>query len=94
MERPIFKPIGTPEEELDTPILVVDLDKLAHNIETMHSFFRRNETKLRPHISAHGSPTIAHMQLAAGGTAGGITVSTLGQAEVFTSNGFNDVLLK
>ena len=28
MERPIFKPVGTPVEQLDTPALVVDLEAL------------------------------------------------------------------
>ena len=93
MERPIFKPIGTPEEELDTPALVVDLGKLDRNIETMASFFRDRKAKLRPRITAHGSPAVAHMQLAAGGTVGGVTVTTLGQAEVFAANGFADVFI-
>ena len=93
MERPIFKPIGTPEVELDTPALVVDLARLHQNIETMHSFFRGRATKLRPHVGAHGSPAIAHMQTAAGGTVGGITTATLGQAEVFAANGFADIFV-
>lgn len=93
MERPIFKPIGTPEEELDTPALVVDLGKLDQNIETMHAFFRERDAKLRPSVAAHGSPAIAHMQLAAGGTVGGITAATLGQAEVFAANGLTDILV-
>ena len=94
MERPIFKPIGTPEEELDTPILVVDTALLERNIETVHSHFRDLDTaRLRPHVAAHGSPAIAHMQLGAGGTVGGISVSTLGQAEAFVESGFDDISL-
>ena len=94
MERPIFKPIGTPEEELDTPILVVDAARLERNIETVHAHFRDLDTaRLRPHAAAHGSPAIAHMQLNAGGTVGGVSVSTLGQAEVFAESGFGDISL-
>ena len=93
MERPIFKPLGTPVEELDTPALVVDLAVLGQNIETMHSFFRDREAKLRPHVASHRSPAIAHMQLAAGGTVGGVSVTTVGQAEVFCENGISDVLV-
>ena len=40
MERPIFKPVGTPVAQLDTPALVVDLPILERNIDTLHSFFR------------------------------------------------------
>ena len=93
MERPIFKPVGTPVEELDTPTLVVDLVGLENNIEAMHSFFRGRAAKLRPHIESHRCPAIAHKQLAAGGTVGGICVTTVGQAEVFAQSGFADIFV-
>jgi D-serine deaminase-like pyridoxal phosphate-dependent protein len=93
MERPIFKPVGTPVQQLDTPALVVDLAILERNIETLHAFFRQREAKVRPYIEAHRCPAIAHKQLAAGGTVGGICVSTIGQAEVFTAHGFSDVFI-
>ena len=92
-ERPIFKPLGSPVEQLDTPALVVDLTLLEHNIETVHSFFRKGNAKLRPHVEAHRCPAIAHKQLAAGGTVGGICVTTVGQAEVFSSGGFTDIFV-
>ena len=93
MERPIFKPVGTPVEELDTPSLVVDLSVLEQNIETMHSFFRDKDVKLRPHMDGHRCPPIGRMQLQAGGTAGGICVTTLGEAEVFAEAGFDDIFV-
>lgn len=93
MERPVFQPIGTPVEELDTPALIVDLDVMGRNIETLHSFFHQAEAKVRPHVSCHQCPNIARLQLAAGGTVGGIAVTTVGEAEVFSNAGFNDILL-
>lgn len=93
MERPVFQPIGTPVGELDTPALVVDLDVMERNIETLHSFFRQAPAKVRPHVSCHQCPNIARLQLAGGGTAGGITVATVGEAEVFSNAVFNDVLV-
>ena len=93
MERPVFKPIGTSAEQLDTPVLVVDLDILDRNIETVHSFFRGVEARVRPHVEPHRCPAIAHRQLAAGGTVGGISVTTVGEAEVFVQHGFNDVFV-
>ena len=93
MERPIFKAVGTPVEELDTPALVVDLTILEENIKTLHGFFRQCEAKARPHIAAHRCPAIAHKQLAAGGTVGGICVATVGQAEVFAEHGFTDIFV-
>ena len=93
MERPIFKPLGTPVKELDTPALVIDLAVLERNIETLHAFFREGETKVRPHVESHRCPEIARLQLAAGGTAGGICTTTVGEAEVFAEHGFTDLLV-
>jgi D-serine deaminase-like pyridoxal phosphate-dependent protein len=93
MERPIFKPVGTPTAQLDTPALVVDLAVLERNLDTLHSFFLGHDAKVRPHVEAHRCPAIAHKQQAAGGTVGGICVGTVGQAEVFTEHGFTDVLV-
>ena len=93
MERPILKPIGTPAEELDTPALVVDLDILETNISEFHSHFEDSGQRLRPHLQSHLSPAIAHMQLRAPGTVGGVAVSTLGQAEIFAQRGFDDILI-
>jgi D-serine deaminase-like pyridoxal phosphate-dependent protein len=93
MERPIFKPVDTPVEQLDTPALVVDLAILERNIDTLHTFFRQREAKVRPHVESHRCPAVAHKQLAAGGTVGGICVSTVGQAEVFVEHGFTDILV-
>lgn len=93
MERPIFKPIGTPVVDLDTPALVIDLDQLAHNLSTVHTFFQGCKTQLRPVASAHGCPVLAHQQIAAGGTVGGIAVNTLGEAEVFAAHGIHDIVV-
>ncbi len=93
MERPAFQPIGTPVEDLDTPALVVDLEVMGQNIDTLHSYFRQSGTKVRPHVSCHQCPNIARLQMAAGGTAGGIAVTTVGEAEVFGNAGFDDILV-
>ena len=93
MERPIFKPIGTPTEQLDTPSLIVDVDALEHNIATVAGFFESSAAKLRPQVESHRTPAIAHKQLAGGGHVGGIAVSSIGQAEVFVPNGFTDVFV-
>ena len=48
MERPVYQPLGTPLEQLDTPAMVVDLAVMERNIETLHSFFRTSSAKARP----------------------------------------------
>ena len=93
MERPIFKSIGTPVEELDTPALVVDLSVLEQNIQRVHSFFQQMESKVRPHMGSHRSPAIAHKQLQVEGTVGGVCVTSVGQAEVFAQNGIDDIFV-
>ena len=93
MERPVIQPIGTSMERLDTPALVVDLDTMERNIEVVHSFFRAAPTKLRPHVSEHKCPAIAQKQMDAGWTVGGISVSRIGEAEVFADAGYTDLLV-
>lgn len=74
MERPIFQPVGTPVESLDTPALVVDLDVMEANINTVHDTFRQllpdgetpeTNSYVRPNVSCHGCPEIALSQLSA-----------------------------
>ncbi len=48
MERPIFQPVGTPVEELDTPALVIDLDVMDRNIRTFQGYFAATAAKARP----------------------------------------------
>ena len=90
MERPIFQPIGSPAEELDTPALVVDLGTMEQNITVLHSAVAGSgdgpgagRVRVRPHVSCHGCPEIAQFQLAAAGSSGGVAVSSLAEAEAF-----------
>ena len=94
MERPIFQPVGTPSEELDTPALVVDLGVMEQNIAVLHHAVSGSDgesgggqVRIRPHVSCHGCPDIARLQLAAEGNAGGVAVSSLGEAEAFAAAG-------
>ena len=93
MERPVFQPVGTPVYDIDTPALVVDLVAMELNIEVMHSYFRQASAKLRPHVASHQCPQIAHRQMDAGGTVGGVSVTTVGEAEVFSESGINNILV-
>jgi D-serine deaminase-like pyridoxal phosphate-dependent protein len=77
--------------DLDTPALIVDLDILERNIETMAEHARAGGKALRPHIKTHKCPDIALIQETAG--AQGITVAKLGEAEVFAENGFGDIFI-
>ncbi len=78
-------------ENVSTPALVIDYNKLVKNIETMANFAKENKVYLRPHVKTHKCPKIGQMQLEAG--ANGICVATIGEAEVFADNGFDDILI-
>jgi D-serine deaminase-like pyridoxal phosphate-dependent protein len=94
MERPIIQPVGTPAEELDTPALVVDLRVMEQNIAVLHDAVGGSadgRVKVRPHVSCHGCPDIAQIQMAAQNSAGGVAVSSLGEAEAF-AGGEDDTL--
>jgi len=83
--------IGKHITELDTPSLLVDLDKLKKNIKEMSDFAAENKLKLRPHIKTHKSIKLAQMQLDAG--AGGITCAKISEAEVMAAAGIKDILI-
>ena len=76
---------------LDTPALVLDLDKMEANIKEMADIARDAGVKLRPHIKTHKSPYIAKLQLESG--ASGITVAKLGEAEVMVDAGITNICI-
>jgi len=76
--------------DLATPCLLLDRVKLARNIEIMATAVRRHGVALRPHMKTAKSAAVA--RLATAGQAGGITVSTLAEAEYFVREGFRDIL--
>ena len=78
-------------DEVSTPALVIDYDKLKFNIDKMNKFAIDNKINLRPHVKTHKCPEIARMQVKAG--AKGICVAKVGEAEVFVNNGFDDILI-
>ena len=83
--------IGMHKTELDTPALLIDLDKMETNIATMANYFSTVNTDLRPHVKTHKTPIIAHKQIAAGAI--GVTCAKLGEAEAVIHAGIRDVLI-
>lgn len=83
--------VGQRIEELSTPCLLVDLDRLEANIRKWGEMARRNGVALRPHVKTHKTPEIAHMQLEAGSP--GITVAKVSEAEVFAAGGIRDLFI-
>jgi D-serine deaminase-like pyridoxal phosphate-dependent protein len=78
-------------KDIDTPDILVDLDILQRNIDRMAAAVRAKGLSLRPHAKTHKIPEIAARQLAAG--ASGLTVATIGEAEVFAAAGVDDIFI-
>ncbi len=76
-------------DELRTPALLLDLDRLERNLEWMANRAKELGVSLRPHIKTHKCIEIAQRQRELGAT--GITVSTLYEARVFADHGFQDI---
>lgn len=83
--------VGFPKQEIDTPMLLIDLPKLDHNIEKMAVFADNAGVSLRPHMKTHKCPIISQKQIAAGAI--GVTCQKLGEAEVAAKSGISDILI-
>jgi len=77
-------------DDLRTPCLVLDRTILRRNIATMAAALGRHRVPLRPHMKTAKSIDVA--KLALEGQSGGITVSTLAEAEYFAAHGVADIL--
>ena len=82
---------GMSVQELDTPVLLVDLDRMERNIVEWQQAIQKHGVKLRPHVKTHKVPDIARMQLEAGAV--GITVAKVAEAEVFAAAGVADIFI-
>lgn len=76
--------------DLRTPALVLDRAALARNTTAMRARAAKHGVKLRPHVKTAKCVEVA--RLATEGQFGGITVSTLAEAEFFVRHGFLDIV--
>lgn len=73
--------------QIDTPSLIIDKDKLESNLARMRSHVMSLGVALRPHMKTAKSPDIARL----GRFSDGLTVSTLREAAYFADHGFKDI---
>ena len=76
---------GVSKWDLDTPALVLDLDKLEQNIAAMRASLAGTKVGARPHAKTHKSADIAKLQFAAGAV--GICTAKLTEAETLFRRG-------
>ena len=76
--------------DIATPALVLDRGRLDRNTARMTAHVAARGLRLRPHLKTAKSIDVAHLALR--GNFGGITVSTLTEAEYFAGHGITDML--
>jgi D-serine deaminase-like pyridoxal phosphate-dependent protein len=93
---PVYEPESGAEpgqsvDELDTPALLVDLDRMERNIGRWQAAVSAAGPRFRVHVKTHKVPEIARLQLAAG--ACGIACAKVSEAEVFAAAGCEDIVV-
>ncbi|MEZ5938239.1 MAG: DSD1 family PLP-dependent enzyme [Hyphomonadaceae bacterium] len=78
-------------EAFNTPVLVIDLDRLERNISAMAAFAKAHGVALRPHAKTHKSVDIARLQKQAGAV--GNCCAKLGEAETLAEGGIDSILI-
>lgn len=76
--------------DLETPALLLDAPRMRANIARMNAAIARHGVTLRPHLKTAKSVEVARAMT--NGWAGGVTVSTLKEADQFFAAGFRDIL--
>ena len=84
-------PIGYTKEQIDTPILCVDLDVMEANVRSIVATCREHGVDWRPHTKCPKSPAVAHKLIEAGAI--GVTCAKLGEAEVMAAAGVQEILV-
>lgn len=76
---------------IDTPALLIDQEIMIRNIKDMQKKADSLGLNLRPHTKTHKMPELAKLQIQEG--AGGIAVAKVGEAEVMSSAGIDDIFI-
>jgi 3-hydroxy-D-aspartate aldolase len=82
---------GMPEDEIDTPALLVELDAFEHNLAAMQRLLDGTGARLRAHAKTHKSAVVAEAQARHGAV--GQCVQKVAEAEALVFGGVGDVLV-
>jgi D-serine deaminase-like pyridoxal phosphate-dependent protein len=77
--------------DLETPAVLIDLDRLERNIAQMSTRARESGVLLRPHAKTHKVPEVGWMQMKAGAV--GLSFAKTSEAEVFARHGFPNLFI-
>jgi D-serine deaminase-like pyridoxal phosphate-dependent protein len=77
--------------QLDTPAVLIDIDRVEANLRRAQDYADSHGLKLRPHIKTHKLPRFAKRAMELGAV--GITVQKLGEAETMADAGIAEIFL-
>lgn len=78
-------------QALETPCLLVDVDRTRDNIERMQAVCTDHGVALRPHMKTHKMVEVAKLQLEAG--ARGLTCAKISEAEAMLASGLKEIFI-
>src|SRR3954463_11093131 len=79
--------VGSRLGEVETPVAVVDLDRVEANLTRLRRHADAHGVARWPHTKTHKPPVLAWRQLELG--AGGLTVAKTGEAELLAEAGIS-----
>src|SRR4029079_17547447 len=82
---------GLPLTGGETPVAVVDLDRLETNLTRLQTYADSHGISLWPHGKTHKAPVIGLRQIAGG--ADGLTVAKTGEAQAYFEAGVERILV-
>ena len=77
MRQPTLANLPMHISELETPTLLIDLDRMERNLDRAAAYCAKHNLRMRPHTKTHKTPEIGHMQLDRGAV--GLTVAKVGE---------------
>ena len=78
--------------ELETPVLLADLDAMERNIDEYAAVADEHDVDLRSHVKTHKNAELAALEVERTGNVG-ICCQTLGEVETMARNGIDDIYL-
>jgi len=83
--------VGRALPEVETPVAVIDLDRLETNLAELQSYADAHGIAMWPHTKTHKSQELGSRQLELG--AAGLTVAKTGEAQIFQEAGAPRILV-
>jgi len=84
--------LGEPIDDLETPVLLADVDAMERNIREYAAVADEHDVDLRSHVKTHKNAALAAREVELTGDTG-ICCQTLGEVETMARNGIDDVYL-